>query len=49
MEDLGVGDPGIGDGGNEPVGDDTYFFFPLSRRINFLALSILLNAGGILF
>ena len=34
------GDPGIGDGGKDPVGEDTYFFFPLKRRINLFALSI---------
>ena len=37
---FGTGEPGIGDGGNEPVGEETYFFFPLKRRINFFALSI---------
>ena len=33
--------PGKGDGGNEPVGEDTYFFFPLNLRINFFALSMM--------
>ena len=36
----GVGEPGNGDGGNDPVGEETYFFFPLKRRINLFALSI---------
>ena len=36
----GMGEPGIGDGGNDPVGEETYFFFPLKRRINLFALSI---------
>jgi len=35
-----MGEPGIGDGGNDPVGEETYFFFPLKRRINLFALSI---------
>ena len=45
---VSLATPGKGDGGNEPVGDDTYFFFPLNLRINFLALSMMLTQSFVI-